>query len=96
MDPYWYALACIVIGGTLGVVVPYLFKVMDSEVTFSFSYFYAMSVSMAIAAVALVPEPIGELTGRMIMMLVLSGFGIQAAANLVTSKVRKGISERNV
>lgn len=95
MDPYWYALACVVIGGILGVVIPYLFKVMDSEVTFSFSYFYAMCVSMTIAAVGLVPEPIGELTGRMIMMLVLTGFGIQAAANLVTSKVRKGVATKD-
>jgi hypothetical protein len=69
---------------------------MDSEVEFSYSYFYGLCVSMVVAAVALIPEPVGELTGQMIMMLVLSGFGIQAAANLVTSKVRKGISERNV
>jgi drug/metabolite transporter (DMT)-like permease len=96
MDPYWYALACVVIGGILGVVIPYLFKVMDSEVKFSYSYFYGLCVSMAIAAVALVPEAIGELTGQMIMMLVLAGFGIQAGTNLVTSKIRKGISERNV
>jgi drug/metabolite transporter (DMT)-like permease len=96
MDPYWYALACVVIGGILGVVIPYLFKVMDSEVVFSYSYFYGLCVSMAIAAVALVPETIGELTGQMIMMLVLAGFGIQAGTNMVTSKIRKGISERNV
>jgi len=96
MDPYWYALTCVVIGGILGVVIPYLFKVVDSEVKFSYSYFYGLCVSMAIAAVALVPETIGELTGQMIMMLVLAGFGIQAGANLVTSKVIKGINERNV
>lgn len=96
MDPYWYALACVVIGGILGVVIPYLFKVMDSETKFSYSYFYGLCMSMVIAAVALIPEQIDELTGRMITMLVLAGFGIQAGANLVTSKVRKGISERNV
>ena len=96
MDPYWYALMCVVIGGILGVVIPYLFKVMDSEVVFSYSYFYGLCVSMAIAAVALVPETIDELTGQMIMMLVLAGFGIQAGTNLVTSKIRKGITERNV
>jgi len=96
MDPYWYALACVVIGGILGVVIPYLFKVMDSEVEFSYSYFYGLCMSMVVAAVALIPEQIGELTGQMITMLVLAGFGIQAGANLVTSKIRKGINERNV
>jgi len=96
MDPYWYALTCVVIGGILGVVIPYLFKVMDSEVKFSYSYFYGLCVSMVIAAVALIPEIIGELTGQMIMMLVLAGFGIQAGTNMVTSKVIKGINERNV
>ena len=92
MDPYWYAFLCVLAGGILGVVIPYLFKVMDKEVQFSYSYFYAMFVSMAIAAAGLVPESISDLTGRMIMMLVLSGFGIQAATNMVTSKIRKGIS----
>ena len=96
MDPYWYALICVMIGGILGVVIPYLFKVMDSEVKFSYSYFYGLCMSMVIAAVALIPEQIDELTGRMITMLVLAGFGIQAGTNLVTSKIRKGISERNV
>ena len=95
MDPYWYALACVVIGGTLGVVVPYLFKVMDSEVTFSFSYFYALCVSMAIAAVGLVPESVGDMTGRMIMILIMAGFGIQNIAGLVTSKVRKGVATKD-
>ena len=95
MDPYWYALTCVVIGGILGVVIPYLFKVMDSEVEFSYSYFYGLCVSMAIAAVALVPDQIDEMTGRMITMLVLAGFGIQVGTNLITSKVRKGINERN-
>ena len=95
MDPYWYALACVIIGGILGVVIPYLFKAMDSEVKFSYSYFYGLCVSMALAAVALVPDPMGELTGQMIRMLVLSGFGIQAGTNLITSKIRKGINQRN-
>ena len=95
MDPYWYALTCVVIGGILGVVIPYLFKVMDSETKFSYSYFYGLCMSMVIAAVALIPDPIGELTGQMIMMLVLAGFGIQAGTNLVTSKIRKGINKRN-
>lgn len=92
MDIYWYALACVVIGGILGVVVPYLFKVMDHEVEFSYSYFYGLCVSMAVAAVALVPESVSELTGRVIMVLVLAGFGIQVGTNLITSKVRKGIT----
>lgn len=95
MDPYWYALVCVVVGGILGVVIPYLFKVMDSEVEFSYSYFYGLCVSMVIAAVALIPEPIGELTGQMIMMLVLAGFGIQAGTNLLTSKIIKGINKEN-
>ena len=89
IDPYWYALACVVIGGILGVVIPYLFKVMDSEVEFSYSYFYGLIVSMVVSAVALIPEPIVEFTGQMIMMLVLAGFGIQQGANMITSKVRK-------
>lgn len=96
MDLYWYALACVVIGGILGVVIPYLFKVMDSEVKFSYSYFYGLCMSMVIAAVALIPEQIDELTGRMITMLVLAGFGIQAGANLVTSKIRKGVNDGGV
>lgn len=92
MDMYWYALACVVIGGMLGIVVPYLFKVMDHEVEFSYSYFYGLCASMGVAAVALVPEPVGDLTGRMIMLLVLAGFGIQVGTNLITSKIRKGIA----
>ena len=95
MDPYWYALAYVVVGGILGVVIPYLFKVMDSEVEFSYSYFYGLIVSMIVSAVALIPEPIVEFTGQMIMMLVLAGFGIQQGANMITSKVRKGINERS-
>lgn len=89
IDMYWYAFACILFGGILGVVIPYLFKVMDSEIKFSYSYFYGLFVSMAVAAVALVPEQIDDLTGRMITMLVLAGFGIQNGANFITSKVRK-------
>ena len=94
IDPYWYALGCVVVGGMLGVVVPYLFKVMDSEVSFSYSYFYGLCISMAIAAAGLVPESIDDLTGRMIMILVLAGFGIQHGTNLVTSKVRKGLASK--
>lgn len=94
MDPYWYAFGLVVLGGLLGVVVPYLFKVMDKEVKFSYSYFYALFISMAITAAGLVPESIDDFGGRMIMILVMSGFGIQAAANMVTSKVRKGINAR--
>ena len=90
IDMYWYAFACVLFGGILGIVIPYLFKVMDSEIKFSYSYFYGLFISMAVAAVALVPDQIDDLTGRMITMLVLAGFGIQAGANLITSKVRKG------
>ena len=89
IDPYWYALACVVIGGILGVVIPYLFKVMDSEVEFSYSYFYGLIVSMVVSAVALIPEPVVEFTGQAIMMMVLAGYGIQQVANMITSKVRK-------
>jgi len=92
IDQYWYALMCVVFGGVLGVVIPYLFKVMDSETTFSYSYFYGLCISMTVAAVALIPDTITDLTGQTIMMLVLSGYGIQSAANVVTTKVRKGIS----
>lgn len=95
MDIYWYALICVVIGGILGVVIPYLFKVMDNEVKFSYSYFYGLCISMVVAAVALIPEQIDELTGRTITLLVLAGFGIQSTANIITTRVRKGINERN-
>ncbi len=93
IDPYWYAFACVLLGGILGVVVPYLFKVMDSKVKFSYSYLYAMCIAMAVAAAGMVPESI-ELTGRTIMMLVMAGFGIQHSTNLVTSKIRKGIATK--
>jgi len=93
MDPYWYALACVVIGGILGVVIPYLFKVMDGDLKFSYSYFYGLCVSMVVSAVALIPEPVGVLTGQAIMMLVLAGYGIQQVANMITTKVRKGTNE---
>jgi len=89
MDPYLYAFGWILLGGIFGVVIPYLFKVMDNETKFSYSYFYAMCASMAIVAAGLVPEPIDDFSGRMIMMLVMAGFGIQVAANMITSKVRK-------
>ena len=91
IDPYWLAFGYIVLGGVLGVIIPYLFKVMDKEVKFSYSYFYALFIAMAITAAGLVPESISDFGGRMIMLLIMSGFGIQAATNLVTSKVRKGI-----
>lgn len=94
IDPYWYAFACVLIGGVLGVIVPYMFKVMDSEVKFSYSYLYAMCIAMAVAAAGMVPETIDELTGRMIMMLVMAGFGIQHSTNLVTSKIRKGVATK--
>ena len=95
MDLYWYALACVIIGGILGVVIPYLFKVMDNEVKFSYSYFYGLCISMIIAAVALIPEQIDELTGQTITMFVLAGFGIQSTTNIITTQVRKRINERN-
>lgn len=79
----------------MGVIIPYLFKVMDKETKFSYSYFYAMFISMAIAVAGLVPESIDDLTGRMIMTLVMAGFGIQTATNLITSKVRKGVATKN-
>lgn len=93
IDPYWYALACVLLGGVLGVLIPYLFKVMDGNVPFNYSYFYGMCIAMAVAAAGMVPESI-ELTGRTIMMLVMAGFGIQHSTNLVTSKIRKGIATK--
>jgi len=92
MDMYWYALVCIFIGGMLGIVVPYLFKVMDETVKFSYSYLGGLCISMFVAAIVLVPDPVPELTGQMVMMLVLAGFGIQVGTNLLTSKVRKRIA----
>lgn len=95
MDMYLYAFICVVIGGILGVVIPYLFKVMDNETKFSYSYFYGLCMSMAVAAVALVPDQIDELTGQMITMLVLAGFGIQSGTNMLTSKIRKRTAKQN-
>ena len=95
IDPYWYALGCVMVGMIGGVIIPYLFKVMDSEIKFSYSYFYGMFISGGIAAVGLVPESIDDMTGRMITMLVLAGFGIQHGTNLITSKIRKGVTTNN-
>lgn len=94
-DPYWYALMCVMTGGILGVIVPYLFKVADNKMKFSYSYFYAMCITMAIAAAGMVPESIDDLSGRMIMMLVMAGAGLQFNANLVTSAIRKGKVSNN-
>ena len=91
MDQYWYVFGCVVFGGVLGVVVPYLFKVMDDDIKFSYSYFYGLCVSMSISAIALVPATNPTMSAQMVMVLVMAGFGIQQGANFVTSKVRKGI-----
>lgn len=93
IDIYWYAFMCILFGGILGIVIPYVSKVMDKKTKFSYSYFTGLIVSMSMAALILIPEEIDELTGHAIRSFVLAGFGIQITANMVTTKVRKSINE---
>ena len=89
VDQYLIGFGIILVGGILGVIIPYLFKCMDNETKFSFSYLYGMFISMGIAAAALVPETIDLNDGQVIVSLVFTGIGIQTVTNMVTTKVRK-------
>lgn len=93
VDTYLYAFGLIMTGTILGVIIPYLFKCMDNEMTFSYSYLYAMIISMSVTAAGMVPETINITDGRVAMSLIFAGIGIQSLANMVTSKIRKNVAK---
>jgi len=90
LDPYWIALLFVTIGGILAVVIPYVCKVIDDpETSFNFSYFAALVIGMVFAAMALVPDPVPDLVGRQIALLIMAGYGIQSVANTATTRIGK-------
>jgi hypothetical protein len=90
IDPYWIAMIYVCIGGTLGVVVPYLSKLLDDpDMSFSYTYFVNLVITMVFAAVVLVPDPVPALVGSTIVGLILAGYGLQSVTNLGATRVRK-------
>jgi len=90
IDPYWYAYAAIVVGGTLGLLIPYLTKVYDDpETSFDMTYFWGLLMTLLIGAVGFVPDDPSSLAPKILMGLLVKGFGIQAAVNMAVTRIKK-------
>lgn len=88
-DPYWIALVIVMIGGVAAIILPYLGKLYDDGTTFNVTYFIPLCFTVIISAITLIPDPVPELTPQVLMSLFVAGYGLQAAGNLITTRIIK-------
>lgn len=57
MEPFVSYLIVGLLGGAIGVLFPYVFKVwQDPEIVFDYAYFWSLATSMAVAITVFIPK----------------------------------------
>jgi len=89
MDSQIIAFVVIMAGAICGVVIPYLFKVIEDGREFNISYLYGLIISLVIAAFVVIPDTI-EMAFKPLFALFLAGLGLETiAAGINTKRIKK-------
>jgi O-antigen/teichoic acid export membrane protein len=90
IDSQIIAFVVIMAGAVCGVIVPYLFKVMEDGRKFDKSYLWGLVLSLVVAAFAVLPDTI-EIAFKPLFGLFLAGLGLETIATSINAKRIKSV-----
>jgi hypothetical protein len=94
MEPYISYLFVGLAGGSFGVLLPYIFKVVqDPNITFDYAYFWSLILSTCVAVTAFIPKniPFDIVTAITVFFACV---GVTVPANKTIKEFRNAEAER--